>query len=109
MDKELYSTYSAFEELERGGFEGIPESVRFRMMQLMLDACVNIKGEWEGGNPFYDIETLMAIAKDAIDHARQFLDEPDKTLAIRQNALICAGFTKIREQLAARFRGEGRE
>jgi hypothetical protein len=105
---ELYSTYTLFTEIEERKIE-VPEPVRFRLMQLVLDACTNQKGQWIGGNPFEDLEMLLAITKDNISDARTLLDEPERSEAIVQNLRIHAVFITIRESLIARFREDGRE
>lgn len=106
--KDLYNTYTIIEEIESGVIS-VEESLSLKIRQWLFAMVEQEEGRWKGGNPFDDLERLSDIMKDNIDHARQFLDEPEKTKAIRENALIWAQITKIRKELEVRFRGEGRE
>jgi hypothetical protein len=107
---DLYSTVDTYEGFDKFAVvKELPPSVVFRMKQLLLDCCVNYKGEWSGNNPFHDLEMLCAITDDNVEHAEKFLDEPEKTHAIWQNGLMKKGFEEIRDQLLERFREDGRE
>ena len=105
---DLYSTYHLFCEIEEGKIE-IPPPVRTRAMQMILDACTLDDGRWIGGNPFEDLELLLSITRDNMDHARRFLENPEKNQSILENLRINAVFERIRRDLARRFRNEGRE
>lgn len=78
-------------------------------MQMILDACTVQDGRWIGGNPFEDLELLLAITRDNMVYARQFLENPEKNRSIRENLQLNAVFERIRRELACRFREDGRE
>jgi hypothetical protein len=108
---DLYSTYDVLKDVEASRFElpASPPSVLFRARQLLLDVCTNEKGEWRGGNPFFDLETILAVLRDDKEHAENFLEPPERARTIKRTLQLEDVFTAIRDQLQARFRGEGRE
>lgn len=108
---ELYNTYNTFEELEQRKFQlpGVSDAVVFRACQLLLGVCTNEKGEWLGGNPFFDLETILAILRDDKEHAENFLEPPERARTIKRSLELENVFIAIRDQLVERFRQPGRE
>jgi len=112
MDKpDLYNTSHVLEDFEAGKFQipRVSERIKFRTRQLLLDTCTNEKGTWVGGNPFFDLETILAVLRDDKEHAEQFLEPPDRARAIMRALVLEDIFTAIRDQLEERFREPGRE
>lgn len=112
MDKpDLYSTENVYKELEKREFilPEVPDSILFRAQQLLLDACTYENGLWISGNPFVDLETILAILRDDIEHAEQFLEPPERAREIKRALQLEDVFKAIRDQLEARFREPGRE
>ena len=101
--EELYNTYTIIEEIEKGVIP-VDESIRLRLLQWLFAMVDEERGRWKGGNPFVDLERLADIMKDNIDYAKQFLDEPEKTKSIRENAMIWANLTRIRRELRERLK-----
>jgi hypothetical protein len=99
---DLYSTYTMYQEIESGKIR-VPDDVLFRVMQWILDSCQNVKGEWIGGNPFEDLALLESIMKDNMVHARDNLDEPEKSDEMAVNFRLYCVFSKIRRDLEKRF------
>jgi hypothetical protein len=106
--KDLYNTYTIIEEIESGVLP-VQESLSLKIRQWLFAMVDEVEGRWKGGNPFDDLERLSDIMKENIDHASQSLEEPERTLVIRENAMIWAQVTKIRKELEVRFREEERE
>ena len=105
---EPYDTEQLVQEIEKGTVR-VPDDVRQLVLHWLLTVCVYVDGKWVSGKVFEDFHTLEAVMKDGMIHARDFLDEPERSEQMAVNFRLYCVFSKIRRDLLKRFREDGRE
>lgn len=91
-------SFSLFEQIEKGEVE-VPPQAKQKLLQLLLATCVPHNGHWSGIPVFIALNLLSDLIQADVIHAKDALNEPEKSLAIRSSIIILFTIKKIRRDL----------